>query len=115
MRWTQENENILWKTLFTTQKLNIDLDKLASNWPGDEKPTPKALKEHLSKYRKGATGDSMRRNTAKAPIDDEADVPENDNGASEVQIKPDPELEDVANQREYASETLVKEEVMNDY
>lgn len=56
-----------------------------------------------------------RRNTAKAPVDDKADVPEDDNGASEVQIKPDPELEDVANKREYAGEARVKEEVMDDY
>ncbi|PTU25363.1 hypothetical protein P175DRAFT_0472589 [Aspergillus ochraceoroseus IBT 24754] len=58
MRWTKENEEILWRTFFETQNVNIDLDKLANGWPGAEKPTPKALKEHLSKFRKNLRGEN---------------------------------------------------------
>ncbi|PLB51658.1 hypothetical protein P170DRAFT_471587 [Aspergillus steynii IBT 23096] len=51
MKWTQENEHLLLKVMFETQNMHIDFDKISSAWPGDVKPTPKALKEHLSKYR----------------------------------------------------------------
>ncbi|CEL03133.1 hypothetical protein ASPCAL04290 [Aspergillus calidoustus] len=48
----------LWNTIFKTQSFHIDLDGVAAAWPGDDKPTPKALKEHLSKYRKSLGGDN---------------------------------------------------------
>ncbi|BCS19108.1 uncharacterized protein APUU_11936A [Aspergillus puulaauensis] len=57
MRWTQENEEILWQTVFRTHSFHMDLTKIAQEWPGDDKPTPKALKEHLTKYRKSLGGD----------------------------------------------------------
>ncbi|PLB51657.1 hypothetical protein P170DRAFT_422647 [Aspergillus steynii IBT 23096] len=58
MRWSQENEQILWRTIFETQDLFIDLEKVANAWPGDEKdkPSVKALCEQLSKYRKASNG-----------------------------------------------------------
>ncbi|KAL3452069.1 hypothetical protein BJX65DRAFT_303782 [Aspergillus insuetus] len=58
MRWTEENKEILWNTIFKTQSFHIDLDVVSATWPGDEKPTPKALKEHLGKYRKSLGGDN---------------------------------------------------------
>ncbi|KAL3492794.1 hypothetical protein BJX62DRAFT_235951 [Aspergillus germanicus] len=58
MRWTEENKESLWNTIFKTQSFHIDLDVVSAAWPGDEKPTPKALKEHLSKYRKSLGGDN---------------------------------------------------------
>ncbi|XHF98524.1 hypothetical protein AWENTII_002072 [Aspergillus wentii] len=58
MRWTQENEQILWKTIFETQSFHIDLDKLSKAWPGEDKPSPKALEGQLSKYRKNLKGDN---------------------------------------------------------
>ncbi|KAL2796391.1 hypothetical protein BJX66DRAFT_336143 [Aspergillus keveii] len=58
MRWTEENKEILWNTIFKTQSFYIDLDVVSATWPGDEKPTPKALKEHLSKYRKSLGGEN---------------------------------------------------------
>ncbi|KAK5696390.1 hypothetical protein LTS12_028571, partial [Elasticomyces elasticus] len=65
MRWSTENENILWRTIFQTQTLNLELDKVSEAWPGDEKPTPKALKEKLDKYRRNASNNvtfSMGKN-----------------------------------------------------
>ncbi|KAJ0425659.1 hypothetical protein BJY00DRAFT_308390 [Aspergillus carlsbadensis] len=58
MRWTEENKEMLWNTIFKTQSFHLDLDAISVEWPGDEKPTPKALKEHLGKYRKGPSGDN---------------------------------------------------------
>ncbi|KAL4784219.1 hypothetical protein BJX76DRAFT_357295 [Aspergillus varians] len=52
MRWNKENEDILWKTAFRIHAFRMDLDRISEAWPGPEKPTPKALKEHLTKYRK---------------------------------------------------------------
>ncbi|BCR87304.1 uncharacterized protein ACHE_31291S [Aspergillus chevalieri] len=52
MRWTTENENILWRTIFQTQNLTFELDKVSQAWPGSDKPTPKAIKEKLDKYRR---------------------------------------------------------------
>ncbi|KAL4887638.1 hypothetical protein BJY04DRAFT_212666 [Aspergillus karnatakaensis] len=52
MRWTDEKESLLWKTIFNTHAFHIDLDAVSKAWPEEEKPTPKALKEHLSKWRK---------------------------------------------------------------
>ncbi|KAL4872549.1 hypothetical protein BDV12DRAFT_193267 [Aspergillus spectabilis] len=56
MRWTDEKENLLWKTIFNTHAFHIDLDVVAKAWPEEEKPTPKALRGHLTKWRKA--GDS---------------------------------------------------------
>ncbi|PYI02463.1 hypothetical protein BO78DRAFT_422509 [Aspergillus sclerotiicarbonarius CBS 121057] len=53
MRWTLENEHVLWRTIFETQNLTLDLDKIADAWPGDDKPTARAIKEHLEKFRRG--------------------------------------------------------------
>ncbi|OOF99279.1 hypothetical protein ASPCADRAFT_2702 [Aspergillus carbonarius ITEM 5010] len=53
MRWTLENEHVLWRTIFETQNLTLDLDKIAEAWPGDDKPTARAVKEHLEKFRRG--------------------------------------------------------------
>ncbi|KAL2862317.1 uncharacterized protein BJX67DRAFT_385692 [Aspergillus lucknowensis] len=62
MRWTKENEELLWHAIFKTQSFHIDLDKISEAWrqfpAGDEKPTPKALKEHLGKYRKSLGGEN---------------------------------------------------------
>ncbi|KAA8644279.1 hypothetical protein EYZ11_002831 [Aspergillus tanneri] len=52
MRWTPDNELTLLRTIFDTQNLHIDIDKIAEFWPGEEKPTPKALEQQLYKYRK---------------------------------------------------------------
>ncbi|RDW70906.1 uncharacterized protein DSM5745_08417 [Aspergillus mulundensis] len=52
MRWTEDAEKMLWQTIFNTQSFHLELHKIAEGWPGDEKPTAKALKEHLQKYRK---------------------------------------------------------------
>ncbi|RAL01235.1 uncharacterized protein BO80DRAFT_444681 [Aspergillus ibericus CBS 121593] len=60
MRWTLENEHVLWRTIFETQNLTLDLDKIAEAWLGDDKPTARAIKEHLEKFRKGSkSGNSM--------------------------------------------------------
>ncbi|KAL2853577.1 hypothetical protein BJX68DRAFT_265044 [Aspergillus pseudodeflectus] len=66
----------LWNTIFKTQSFHIDLDGVAAAWPGDEKPTPKALKEHLSKYRKSLGGDNKITfgMSAKRTADDGAPV-----------------------------------------
>ncbi|PWY91690.1 hypothetical protein BO94DRAFT_583624 [Aspergillus sclerotioniger CBS 115572] len=53
MRWTLENEHVLWRTIFETQNLTLDLDKIAEAWPGDDMPTARAIKEHLEKFRRG--------------------------------------------------------------
>ncbi|PYH34164.1 uncharacterized protein BO87DRAFT_425942 [Aspergillus neoniger CBS 115656] len=75
MRWTPENEELLWRTIFETQTLTLDLDKIAEGWPGDDKPTAKALKEHLAKYRKGIkSGISFSMNW-KRPADDSSATP----------------------------------------
>ncbi|PWY68393.1 hypothetical protein BO70DRAFT_400314 [Aspergillus heteromorphus CBS 117.55] len=55
MRWTLDNEHVLWRTIFETQSLTLDLDKIADAWPGDEKPTARAIKEHLEKFRRNLT------------------------------------------------------------
>ncbi|PYH96656.1 hypothetical protein BO71DRAFT_427906 [Aspergillus ellipticus CBS 707.79] len=55
MRWTLDNEHLLWRTIFETQSLTLDLDTIADAWPGDDKPTPRAIKEHLEKFRKNLT------------------------------------------------------------
>ncbi|KAL4949217.1 hypothetical protein BDW69DRAFT_79961 [Aspergillus filifer] len=52
MRWTKEAEETLWQTIFNTQPIHLELDKISEGWPDEEKPTPKALKEHLQRYRK---------------------------------------------------------------
>ncbi|PYI32047.1 hypothetical protein BP00DRAFT_165475 [Aspergillus indologenus CBS 114.80] len=53
MKWTPENMNILWETLFETHNLTIDIDKMAAVWPNDdEKPTARAIKERLEKFRR---------------------------------------------------------------
>ncbi|RAH65272.1 uncharacterized protein BO66DRAFT_443267 [Aspergillus aculeatinus CBS 121060] len=53
MKWTPENMNILWETLFETHNLTIDIDKMATVWPNDdEKPTARAIKERLEKFRR---------------------------------------------------------------
>ncbi|PYH42278.1 uncharacterized protein BP01DRAFT_385596 [Aspergillus saccharolyticus JOP 1030-1] len=56
MKWTPENMNVLWETLFETHDLTIDVDKMAATWPtphpDDEKPTPRAIKERLEKFRR---------------------------------------------------------------
>ncbi|KAL4904995.1 hypothetical protein BDW74DRAFT_178561 [Aspergillus multicolor] len=52
MRWTEEAEKILWQTVFRTHAFTLELEKISKEWPGDERPTPKALKEHLAKWRK---------------------------------------------------------------
>ncbi|KAL4938395.1 hypothetical protein BDV06DRAFT_226026 [Aspergillus oleicola] len=52
MRWTKEAEETLWQTIFNTQTINLELDKISEAWPENDKPTPKALKEHLQRYRK---------------------------------------------------------------
>ncbi|KAL4967811.1 uncharacterized protein BDV14DRAFT_13741 [Aspergillus stella-maris] len=52
MRWTKKVEETLWQTIFNTQTIHLELDKISEGWPEEEKPTPKALKEHLQRYRK---------------------------------------------------------------
>ncbi|PWY86857.1 hypothetical protein BO70DRAFT_394870 [Aspergillus heteromorphus CBS 117.55] len=52
MRWTEDNKETLLRLIFETQSFVIELDKIADAWPGDEKPTTKALSEQLGKYRK---------------------------------------------------------------
>ncbi|PYH99983.1 hypothetical protein BO71DRAFT_424773 [Aspergillus ellipticus CBS 707.79] len=42
----------LLRLIFETQSFSIELDKIAEAWPGEEKPTTKALSEQLGKYRK---------------------------------------------------------------
>ncbi|KAL4931639.1 uncharacterized protein BDV17DRAFT_288703 [Aspergillus undulatus] len=54
MRWTKEAEETLWQTIFKTQPFHLtrqDRQSMA------RKPTPKALKEHLQKYRKNLAGE----------------------------------------------------------
>ncbi|CAK48250.1 hypothetical protein CBS115989_5502 [Aspergillus niger] len=75
MRWTPENEDLLWRTIFETQTLNLDLDKIAEGWPGDDKPTAKALKEHLGKYRKGIKSGITFSMNVKRPADDSSATP----------------------------------------
>ncbi|RAH67002.1 uncharacterized protein BO66DRAFT_458467 [Aspergillus aculeatinus CBS 121060] len=65
MRWTDENEQILWKLIFETQTITLDLDKVAQAWPGDDKPTPKAIERHLEKYRKSGSGVSFQKGQQK--------------------------------------------------
>ncbi|RAL15785.1 uncharacterized protein BO97DRAFT_458675 [Aspergillus homomorphus CBS 101889] len=60
MRWTPENMSILWETFFESHNLTIDVDKMAAIWPnpitlvadGEEKPTARAIKERLEKFRR---------------------------------------------------------------
>ncbi|GKZ36403.1 hypothetical protein AbraIFM66950_007474 [Aspergillus brasiliensis] len=75
MRWTPQNEELLWQTIFETQTLNLDLDKIAEGWPGYDKPTAKALKEHLGKYRKGIKSGITFSMNAKRPGDDGSVTP----------------------------------------
>ncbi|KAL3459118.1 hypothetical protein BJX64DRAFT_291515 [Aspergillus heterothallicus] len=58
MRWNEENKEILWNTIFKTQSFHLDLDTISAEWPGEEKPTPKAIKEFLGRYRKSLGGDN---------------------------------------------------------
>ncbi|KAL4919851.1 hypothetical protein BDW62DRAFT_199572 [Aspergillus aurantiobrunneus] len=58
MRWTKEAEEMLWQTVFKTHTFHMDLAQISKAWPGDDKPTPKALKEHMAKYRKKLGGDT---------------------------------------------------------
>ncbi|EYE90680.1 uncharacterized protein EURHEDRAFT_381781 [Aspergillus ruber CBS 135680] len=51
MRWTTENENILWRTIFHTQDLALELEKVSQAWLGNDKPTPKIIEERLNKCR----------------------------------------------------------------
>lgn len=60
MRWTPENEDLvtiplhntlqLWRTIFETQTLNLDLDKIAEGWR--EFIISRPLYEHKSKNNK---------------------------------------------------------------
>ncbi|GKZ22247.1 hypothetical protein AbraIFM66951_007463 [Aspergillus brasiliensis] len=59
-RWTDENKATLLRLLFETQTFQIDLDKIVDAWPGDDKPTGKALSEQLGKYRKPGSSISFR-------------------------------------------------------
>ncbi|KAH8429001.1 uncharacterized protein LDX57_006672 [Aspergillus melleus] len=75
MRWTQENEQILLRTIFATQDIHLNLDEIAEAWPGDEKPTPKALSEQLHKYRKNGNGtNKVTFSGAKRKADDSGPV-----------------------------------------
>lgn len=121
MRWTAENENIvclsyrtgnpsyptnsasvppqLWRTVFQTHTLHLELDKVSEAWrelilppsflllffififlkekqprlthylstAGDEKPTPKAIKEKLDKYRRNNTTNNVTFSMGKNP------------------------------------------------
>ncbi|KAL2831886.1 hypothetical protein BJY01DRAFT_254105 [Aspergillus pseudoustus] len=58
MRWTEDNKDILWSTIFKTQSFHLDLDTISAEWTGDEKPTPKAIKEFLGRYRKSLRADN---------------------------------------------------------
>ncbi|KAF9884614.1 hypothetical protein FE257_001436 [Aspergillus nanangensis] len=53
MRWTLENEAKLLRVLLETQNIVINPAKIVEGWDGDEeKPTIKAIKEHLGKFKK---------------------------------------------------------------
>ncbi|PLN82618.1 GrpB protein-domain-containing protein [Aspergillus taichungensis] len=52
MRWSPEVEATILKTIFNTQSFTIDLNKTIEHWPGDDKPTLRALEFQLDKYRK---------------------------------------------------------------
>ncbi|KAI2824055.1 hypothetical protein CBS115989_874 [Aspergillus niger] len=59
-RWTDENKATLLRLIFETQTFQIDLDKIVDAWPGDDKPTGKALSEQLGKYRKPGSSITFR-------------------------------------------------------
>ncbi|KAI2833595.1 hypothetical protein CBS63078_8777 [Aspergillus niger] len=59
-RWTDENKAALLRLIFETQTFQIDLDKIVDAWPGDDKPTGKALSEQLGKYRKPGSSITFR-------------------------------------------------------
>ncbi|BCR95714.1 uncharacterized protein AKAW2_20654A [Aspergillus luchuensis] len=64
-RWTDENKATLLRLIFETQNFQIDLDKIVDAWPGDDKPTGKALSEQLGKYRKPGSSITFRFTKAK--------------------------------------------------
>ncbi|OJZ92506.1 hypothetical protein ASPFODRAFT_123243 [Aspergillus luchuensis CBS 106.47] len=69
-RWTDENKATLLRLIFETQNFQIDLDKIVDAWPGDDKPTGKALSEQLGKYRKPGSSITFRFTKAKRAAPD---------------------------------------------
>ncbi|XRM39800.1 hypothetical protein ABZX51_003141 [Aspergillus tubingensis] len=69
-RWTDENKATLLRLISETQNLQIDLDKIVDAWPGDDKPTGKALSEQLGKYRKPGSSITFRYTKSKRAAPD---------------------------------------------
>ncbi|KAJ5623942.1 hypothetical protein N7510_000251 [Penicillium lagena] len=51
MRWSPEKDQILLIKILETSDINPNSEAIANTWPGDEAPTPRAVKERIYKIR----------------------------------------------------------------
>ncbi|CAI7667351.1 hypothetical protein N7533_006974 [Penicillium manginii] len=64
VRWTAENDQILFMKILETHEISVDSGKVAAAWPGEEesRPTGRAIKERITKIKeilKNSTGKSL--------------------------------------------------------
>ncbi|RAL12104.1 uncharacterized protein BO97DRAFT_425030 [Aspergillus homomorphus CBS 101889] len=75
MRWTEDKKKLLWELIFETQTFTLDLQKVSEAWPGDDKPTARAIERHLDNYRKSGSGVSFQKGQKRADTGSGAATP----------------------------------------
>ncbi|PYH49980.1 uncharacterized protein BP01DRAFT_378590 [Aspergillus saccharolyticus JOP 1030-1] len=67
--------NQLWKVIFETQNVILNVDKISKAWPGNDKPSPKVIQRHLERVRKSGSGISFQTSQKRAGAKHGASTP----------------------------------------